>query len=186
MPYQHLTCERCWGTWTRMAQRGRPPLYCPRCKTPRTVPVYKTKPIAPNVRISDGGQKEAGIRDTNDCTVRAIAHATGKPYAEAHSFMARNGRKTGRGAFFHGIVYKNRDDILGFRFVPVHTNRSRGLKTFLLRNPQCRKGTWVVQMHHHVAALKDGVLMDSFDSSRKEFLYEAWQVVRRYNKTAPE
>jgi hypothetical protein len=38
-------------------------------------------------------------RETNDCTVRALAAAANIPYAQAHATMAKHGRKFGDGTF---------------------------------------------------------------------------------------
>lgn len=176
--FETLYCNRCWGSFQRQVKRGRKPELCPRCKPAPAVRRVPSPAMANRLIITDGGRNEIGIKDTNDCTVRAVALATGRGYAAAHKFLADNGRKRGKGAYFFGIIARNMrtpGHILGCTFTEVPVTRSRGLKTTLARNPHLRRGTWVLQMHHHVATLKDGKLMDSFDSSRKEVL-GAWRI----------
>lgn len=172
--YESLTCEVCRYTWTRQLTRGRKPRVCPSCQYFGHKPAPRINREA--VVFTDGGQRDAGIRDTNDCTVRAMATATNSPYDVAHTFMAENGRRKGKGAFFESILARNGYRALGYTFTRTATfYRSRGIKSAMARNPQLRTGTWILKMRTHVATLKDGKVYDSFDSSRKDVLW-AWKV----------
>lgn len=195
--YEVLHCESCLKEWERVVVRGRKPRICVHCREwgAKPTPVRRRRvtavdilldPAKAVVVLTDGGRKDEGIRwENSDCTVRAIATATGKPYSAAHAFMAAAGRKHGKGANFHGAVWRAMRDvghILGYKFEDVRPfHRSRGLKTALIRNPQLRKGTWILQQPRHVATLKDGKILDSFDSSRKD-IRGAYKVTRRYIK----
>lgn len=177
MKIERLYCDRCGDGWDRVVKRGRKPLYCKSCEYYYgKPPVMNPRPVSSALVRSDGGQGEAGINDTNDCTVKALANATGRPYAEAHTFMSANGRKKGTGINFESTLSRNRNKALGHTFTITPTfARSRGIRTAVERNPQLRYGTWILKMRSHVAVLKDGKLFDSFDSSRKDVLY-AWKV----------
>jgi len=48
---------------------------------------------------------QSSERERNDCTVRALANATGMAYAEAHALLSKHGRRFKRGAYF-GNYYK--------------------------------------------------------------------------------
>lgn len=177
--YETLYCDG--GHWfERRVVRGRKPSLCPSCK--RAVQIVRNpnpRPRTPssNLVIADGGKKEAGFAgEKNDCTVRAVALACDVPYRDAYLFMQKNGRRKNKGSYFHSVVMVNNYDILGKQVKPEGILAAKGIKTALLRNPKLRKGTWMVHMTHHVAVLKDGVLMDSFDSSRKQ-INGAWRVL---------
>jgi hypothetical protein len=109
--------------------------------------------------------------------VRALAVACEAPYREAYTFMARAGRRKNKGAFFHSIIARNNGEVLGCKLTPAESIKpAKGIRTFLLRNPQMRKGIWVLHMTRHVAVLRNGQLVDSFDSSRK-VIDGAWRVM---------
>ena len=199
--YEVLKCEECFHTWERSVTRGRKPRICPDCRAwgikPVTVPRRRVTAVDvlldPNsspIVFTDGGRKDEGKMgwENSDCTVRAIATATGRPYSEAYHFMAQAGRKPGKGANFHGAIYRAMrtvGNVLGYKFEDMGGfKRARGLKTALERNPALRKGTWVLQQPRHVCTLKDGKILDSFDSSRKE-IRGAYRVTRIYNKKTP-
>lgn len=182
--YELLVCRSCDRTWERRVTRGRKPHTCPRCRPapatrlrPRLRPpsTILTNPKSPVV-YTDGGKSDAGFPyEQSDCTVRALATATGSTYQAAHAFMANNGRRNGRGHAFSSVLSRNDNRVLGHRTTPTQITRARGLRTALLRNPELRKGTWIIQQSRHVVTLRNGVLLDAFDSSAKEFRY-AWLV----------
>lgn len=168
MATETLWCRQCGSGFTRIVKRGRKPELCYRCR-----PVAKPPQVRPGVGvqrlvITDGGRNEIGGFETNDCTVRALSLATGSGYKAAHAFLAANGRRKGRGCYFEQIVYRNNFTVLGCKLEHTYLVKSRGLNMALTRNPCLRRGTWILQMKGHVATLKAGKLMDSFDSSRKE------------------
>lgn len=166
---EYLCCENCYRPWTRTRTRGRKPSLCPRCKP---VPAARRKPVSAAVQLVGSDSKVlAGrpVRETNDCTVRTMAIATGRPYPEAHAWLAKAGRRNGRGVPFASVIRRAGHAALGTRFDPVPVVRSKGLRTFLLRNPGLRRGTYVLHCTKHVCVLKNGKILDSFDSSRKVF-----------------
>lgn len=177
-----LRCSLCGINWRRPVTRGRKPTTCPSCKANPYVPYWKPAPTRrPNrtmgVVKTDGGRTAAGISDKNDCTVRALATATGAPYEEAHAFYKRNGRRLNKGVNMQSIIARNDFKILGHFIKPMPCLRAKGLRTFLARNPWAKKGTYIVHMTAHAATLKDGKLLDSFDSSTK--------VIRTIYKVTP-
>lgn len=176
-----LWCTECGDWWERRVVRGRKPSLCPSCK--RVVqfvrnPNPRPKARPANLILNDGGKSDAGFkRETNDCTVRALAVACDVPYSEAYTFMAQNGRRKNKGSYFQQVIWRNNGEILGRTLVDDRTIKpAKGTKTAFLRNPQLRRGTWLVHMTHHVAVMKDGQLIDSFDSSRK-VIDGAWKVL---------
>lgn len=110
-------------------------------------------------------------RETNDCTVKAVATLFGCTYGVAHRTLAKHGRQPRRGASWETI--NKAVTQLSARFnVTVRTvgmpNASlryakwRGVKTmtikqFIKRNP---KGVFLLSVRGHVATVRDGVLYD--------------------------
>jgi len=125
---------------------------------------------------ADGGRTNEGFsRETRDCTVRALATITGAPYAEAHWVLGMYGRKNGHGINMRKFLEANDHIILDHKFEPIHIWNSRGIRVALVRNPFLAKGTWLLGMPSHVAALVDGKIVDTFDSTRKDIRH-AWKV----------
>jgi hypothetical protein len=107
------------------------------------------------VVFSDGGRKEAGIRDICNCTVRALAIAANINYSLADSISSSAGRKRGRGfnsittiehARKHGVSSRK----LRFKNMTV--------QKFLRRYPS---GRYYVAVTGHAFAVIDGVIYDS-------------------------
>lgn len=124
---------------------------------------------------NDGGRTEAGYRgSTGDCVCRAIAIATGKPYAEVYagliSLKETGFRQTKRVRSSHprtGVNRKIYDAYLkfyGWEWIPTMSIGS-GCKVHLLAN-ELPKGKLIVRLSGHVAAVLDGVLHDTYDCSR--------------------
>lgn len=154
-----LYCRQCDQEFYRTRTRGRKPHLCLDCRaTPRLV-----------ITASHPTEK-------NDCTVRALSQATNTPYPEVHEFMRRLGRKDNCGVPFKSVM-KKYPIIFDHKAIPRYLKRSRGLRTLFIRNPELKKGTWIIHSTHHVAVLKEGQLIDSWDSSRKVFDF-AWKIER--------
>lgn len=164
-------CVKCLETFNAWSDEQ---LSCWKC-------LPKAKPRAKAQRsnrfvYSDGGRRAEGfVNEDNDCTVRALANATGRSYAECHRWLQTRGRKSGKGCAFSVIVHRD-PLIFGHRLDFVRLKRSRGLKVALERNPELSVGTWILHSTQHVAVLSNGKLLDSFDSSRK-IIDKAWRVL---------
>lgn len=176
--YETLYCDG--GHWfERRVVRGRKPSLCPSCK--RAVQIVRNpnrRPRTPSssLVIADGGKSEEGFgAEKNDCTVRALAVACDVSYRDAYLFMSRNGRRKNKGSYFHQVIARNGGEVLGRKIEAENLVPAKGIKTAFLRNPKLRTGTWLVHSTHHVAVIKNGKLIDSFDSSRK-ILDGAWKV----------
>lgn len=125
-------------------------------------------------RLNDGGRADAGFKGSaGDCAVRAAAIATGKPYREVYDEInrlagqerPRKGRK--RSSARNGVHRDTLGKYLsaeGFEWVPTMTV-GQGC-TVHLRREELPAGTLVVRLSRHFAAVIDGVLHDTYDSSR--------------------
>lgn len=121
----------------------------------------------------DGGRakyfKTSGVRD---CVTRAIAIATGKDYKEVYdelNELAKKERKakTAKSNSRNGVrktTTRKYLAALGWEFVPTMSIGS-GCKVHM-RADELPKGTIIVSMSKHVACVKDGVLYDTYDSTR--------------------
>lgn len=109
--------------------------------------------------ITDGGRRDSGLhpRERRDCTVRATALATGRPYAEVHADFKAAGRQDGKPfnwclgwAIRTGSGFKRNDEIL--------QAGNRRLVNVLDRIP--KTGRWIVQTKRHVFAFIEGNIYD--------------------------
>jgi hypothetical protein len=121
----------------------------------------------------DGGREAAGFKGkAGDCVARAVAIATGKPYAEVYAVLsesagnerkskgrsARNGIHTKR-KWFHDYM-----TALGFTWKAT-MGIGTGCKVHL-RDGELPMGRLVVSVSRHMVAVIDGVMRDTFDASR--------------------
>ncbi len=135
------------------------------------------KQAMPHIR-DDGGRAAAGFKGSaGDCVCRAVAIASGRPYAEVYKALAngegsqRATRRVGKRARSarNGVYVKRkwfRDYMasLGFTWVPTMRIGS-GCQVHLLAGelPQRRL---VVALSGHYTAVIDGVIYDTYDPTR--------------------
>lgn len=125
----------------------------------------------------DGGRAEAGFKgQTGDCVTRAIAIATGIPYAQVYELVnqfAKDTVKVSKGKVRKSSartgVYKDTSRAvmahLGWRWVPTMAVGTGC--TVHLKAEELPKGrALVVKVSKHFAAVIDGVLFDTHDCSR--------------------
>lgn len=128
---------------------------------------------------NDGGRAEAGFKGSaRDCVARAVAIASGLPYAEVYKRLAketgnqrktkltkkqpasaRNGIQTNRKWFKDYMVE------LGFRWVPTMFI-GQGCEVHL-RADELPGGRLVVSVSGHYTAVIDGVLHDTYRCDRE-------------------
>ena len=119
----------------------------------------------------DGGRKSAGYQgDAGDCVARAIAIASGLSYksiydrlalgskADGDSKSARNGIRIKKKWFKEYMVS------LGFTWVATMTIGS-GCRVHL-KSDELPKGNIIARVSKHCVAVVDGVIRDTYDSSR--------------------
>jgi hypothetical protein len=120
---------------------------------------------------NDGGREAAGYKGkAGDCTVRAIAIATGKPYQEVYSDLfaenkIRNPRKSSPrdGGTPMKTIHKYLKS-LGWSWVPTMQIGS-GCKVHL-KQDELPRGNIIVRLSGHLCAVIDGVINDTYDPSR--------------------
>lgn len=109
--------------------------------------------------------------EENDCTVRALANASGMPYRLAHKILKAAGRKERNGMLtdqYHPVYER-----LGFTLESIHgtTNGAKYLSHKTGRTPQAGitlenllprigKGRFIIKIRGHVLAVVDGKVLD--------------------------
>lgn len=120
---------------------------------------------------SDSRGVERFAHEENDCTVRALANASGMPYKLAHKILAKAGRKERHGMLTdqYSPVYER----LGFTLESIHgtTRGARYLSHKTGRAPQpgitldnllnrLGYGRYIIKIRGHVLAVVDGKVLD--------------------------
>lgn len=125
-------------------------------------------------RFHDGGRLSSRRpKQSNDCTVRALAIARELPYDEAYDTLAAAGRKCARG--FHFAPWATRQPYFRKHAFQAVKGQSRmNVAKFCETHPQ---GRWVVRTAKHVLAVVDGVAHDIFESDPNRCVYTAWEVL---------
>jgi len=115
-------------------------------------------------------QKKVG-----DCVKRAFTIATGKDYMEIQRELNALKNELGLDSFNNNKnfqEYIKRNGWLKLSFKAVKGEPRMNGHRFVKDYP---KGTYVLRMAGHLATVKDGVLLDTWDS-RKKCVYNAWKV----------
>jgi hypothetical protein len=139
---------------------------------------------------NDGGRAAAGFKGAaGDCVARAVAIASGRPYAEVYARLAegtgsqRAGKKGKRSASARNGVNVTRKwfkDLMvewGFVWVPTMTIGS-GCKVHL-RADELPAGRLVVSVSGHYTTMIDGVINDTWNPDRggNRCVYGYWKLV---------
>ena len=124
---------------------------------------------------NDGGRSKYFKGTANDCVVRAISIIESKDYKEVyndlHNFM-KTSKKPGwvkNSSPRNGIpkqITKEYLKSLGYTWVPTMLI-GQGCKIHLNAN-ELPKGRIIASLSKHIVAIIDGILYDTYDSSRNE------------------
>ena len=122
----------------------------------------------------NGGRAEAGYKGkTGDCTIRAIAIATGLPYQVIYDQVnlvakrerPRRGRKRSDSRTgVHGRTTKKYLENLGWRWIAT-MGIGTGCRVHL-REDELPSGRLIVRLSRHFTAVIDGVIHDTFNPDR--------------------
>lgn len=99
-------------------------------------------------------------KEHRDCTVKALAVATGKPYAEVHAALAKAGRKPRRGTSLANMATAAK--ALGFTWERRDRSHfsARTVRTAERDGRLAAMGRLVLSMSGHVAGMIDGKVLD--------------------------
>jgi hypothetical protein len=142
---------------------------------------------------NDGGRADAGFEGkAGDCVARAVAIATGKPYAEVYEALAhinsreritrRTGKTAGKRSARGGIYTKRKGfrdymKALGWMWTPT-MQIGQGCKVHL-KADELPSGNLIVAVSRHYVAMIDGAIHDTYDCSRDgtRCVYGYWSQV---------
>ena len=122
----------------------------------------------------DGGRAAAGFKGkAGDCVARAVAIASGKPYAEVYAALAdgmgsqrkSKGRSARNGVSTKRKWFKDYMASLGFAWTPTMLV-GQGCKVHL-RADELPLGRLVVAVSRHYTTVIDGVIHDTFNPSER-------------------
>jgi len=115
--------------------------------------------------------------EKNDCTVRALAISTNKPYDEAYCILQSFGRKPNKGTNIRKF-FKNNKIVLGFWFKKLRFRKQITLNKFVKKHPT---GTFYVRITKHVFVVKDGVTIDMTKPRTYCRITDAWEVLSSFD-----
>jgi len=135
----------------------------------------------------DGGRSKYFKGETGDCVCRAIAIATEQDYKQTYRDLAElNKKRYGKKSARNGV---HRDDIkqylasLGWIWKPT-MGIGTGCRVHL-RKDELPSGRIVCSLSRHIVAVVDGVVHDTYDSTRdgERCVYGYWYkpIARRQN-----
>jgi hypothetical protein len=126
---------------------------------------------------NDGGRAAAGFKGhAGDCVTRAVAIASGRPYAEVYDALAAGmgsqrkatkGRSARNGVSTKRKWFKDYMASLGFTWTPT-MGIGTGCKVHL-REDELPKGRIICAVSRHYVAVIDGVIHDTHDPQRLSF-----------------
>ena len=136
--------------------------------------------MKPQYVVSDAGQARYMPGETNDCTVKALVHATGIPYSEAHSVMAAVGRPYRRG----GPIVKGMRRLMAtnpqWLFERDEETVARWPKPTLAQWLRThRTGVFIVITRDHAFTVRDGIVYDNFRTGMRRRIWTAYRVSER-------
>lgn len=110
---------------------------------------------------------------TSDCVVRAVALAFDKDYLETRRTLNQEKRELGFNSYKDPkFIYKYLESFDRIIFkIPKGKPRVKS-KNFV---ELFKEGTYIVKMSKHIACIKDGKLLDTWDSSGRA-IYTAWKI----------
>ncbi len=110
---------------------------------------------------------------TTDCVVRAVAIAFDKDYLETRRELNKAKRDLGFESYKDNkFIYKYLEQFDRIIIkVPKGKPRMKAESFIEL----FKEGTYIVKMSKHIACIKDGKLLDTWDSSERS-IYTAWKI----------
>lgn len=146
--------------------------------TPELKQYAHAHPLYPML-CHDGGRKESKrSKQRNDCTVRALAIATGIPYDEAYDLLAAAGRKSGSGFNIKKWAPTASVNNFGFKWIAfpaVSGQRRMNPMTFC---KQYSTRTYIARVAKHVFAVIDGVIYDTHEPRADCCIYGVWEIIK--------
>ena len=137
---------------------------------------------------NDGGRSQSRRpKQSNDCTVRALAIACEKPYDDVYGFLRTLGRECGRRFNMKILITpprgRNGAEIQTFLGAKLVWRSFPAVKGQRRMNPvqftlTFTRGRFICRTAKHVFAVIDGVVYDTEPESADRCIYGAWAVER--------
>ena len=121
----------------------------------------------------DAGKGKRQPGQNGDCQVRALITASGMGYAEAWDVLYRLQGKY-RTCGFDLCYYLERGELGAGKTMSFPAERGKSRMTageFAEKHP---KGSYVLRQAHHVVAVEDGIVYDTFDCTDR-CVFRAWR-----------
>lgn len=109
-------------------------------------------------------------RKVNDCTVRAIALATGESWDSTYNYLSDYAQQ--EAVMMDNVMYI--DKFLDKNFEKIYTNEKGYNMTVDDVSKRWYKGTYLITMKNHITCCIDGVIYDTFNPSDRL----VWEVYR--------
>jgi hypothetical protein len=124
---------------------------------------------------NDGGFKKSKIKDTNNCSVIALAIAFNIHYKIADEITTNAGRERRKGFHVYKLMdYVKKETNLIFRKVPL--KKKITIRRFLEKNPT---GRFIVVRRAHAFSIICGEVHDMVeDNTERQMIYEAYEVFK--------
>lgn len=132
-----------------------------------------TSSTYPWTRTDAGRSDSRRPRQSNDCTVRALATACQLSYDAAYDILKDAGRSSGR-RFRMQDWLDQQTWAKKISFPAVKGRPRMNVATF---SRQYQHGTYIVRVAKHVFAVRDGVVFDDNHNRPDRCVYTAWRIV---------
>jgi len=123
--------------------------------------------------------KSKSFGEKNDCSVKAVAIVMNASYEEAHTALKNAGRRSGKGASVPMIMEAIRSlggYVTGWKDIKNHGGTSqRRCPVSRIAGRLPRKGRYLALTRNHIAAVKDGEVLDWTEGRRHQVIF-TWEV----------
>jgi hypothetical protein len=120
-------------------------------------------------RMTEVWNASSKQHENNDCTVKALAIATGLDYSVVHAAFTKAGRKNRKGC--NRRITKIAAAALGFDMEPTVFSAKTAIT--VERDRRLQSGRYVIGMTRHLAAMVDGKLHD-WSKGRRKRINNVW------------
>lgn len=140
-------------------------------------------------RIDPASYGVMNLKETNDCTVRALANAKNIPYETAHETLLKHGRKARRGAIIStthkayteqgfictGVFGTTQRASIQKVYVPSRALHKNGITLGKLL-PTLSNGRYIVMVTGHAFAVVNGQVIDQSRNSSNKSVFAVYKL----------
>jgi hypothetical protein len=141
----------------------------------------------PFVKTDGGRTQSKRPKQTNDCTVRALALVTETPYDTVYDKLKEHGRVCSDGFHLSRWIWGQVDPVLGepeyvFGYTaywrPFQAQKGKKRMNPVEFTKTFPQGRYICRTAKHVFAVIDGVVYDAFQERDDRCIYGAWEFVK--------